>query len=177
MSDDFSSLFETPQAQNRRLDAGSYLFHQGAPVRSLFLVTRGEVQLVRHQEGGAALVLQRAGPGDILAEASVYATAYHCDAIAHVEAGVRGISRGFFLERISENPDLAAAWAARLAREIQTTRLRSEILALRTVADRLDAWLAWHGTLPAKGEWNQVARQIAVSPEALYREIGRRRAR
>ncbi|WP_269585426.1 Crp/Fnr family transcriptional regulator [Roseibium sp. Sym1] len=176
MSDDFSSLFETPHGQSRLLDAGNYLFHQGAPVRTLFLVTRGEVQLIRHQEGGAALVLQRAGPGDILAEASVYARAYHCDAIAHVEAGLRGISRGFFLERIRENPDLAAAWAARLAREIQTTRLRSEILSLRTVADRLDAWLAWHGTLPAKGEWNQVARQIAVSPEALYREIGRRRA-
>lgn len=29
--------------------------------------------------------------------------------------------------------------------------------------------------LPAKGEWKSVAQQIGVSPEALYREIARRR--
>lgn len=177
MSYDFSSLFEAPQGRSRMLEAGTYLFHQGAPIQTLFQVTRGEVQLIRHQEGGAALVLQRAGPGDILAEASVYAAAYHCDAIAHTKAVIRGISRKFFLARIRDNPDLAEAWATRLAREIQATRLRSEILSLRTVANRLDAWLAWHETLPPKGEWNQIARQIGVSPEALYREIGRRRAR
>ncbi|MHA7774778.1 Crp/Fnr family transcriptional regulator [Roseibium sp. M-1] len=175
MSDEISSLFETNRGRNRRLNAGSYLFHQDSPVRSLFLVTMGEVQLIRHQEGGAALVLQRAGPGDILAEASVFASVYHCDAVARTDAFVRGISKSIFLMQFRRDPDLAETWAARLAREIQHTRLRSEILSLRTVAERLDAWLAWHGDLPPKGEWNQIAKQIAVSPEALYREMGVRR--
>jgi len=138
MSYDFSSLFEAPQGHSRQLEAGTHLFHQGGPIKTLYQVTQGEVQLIRHEEGGAALVLQRAGPGDILAEASIYATAYHCDAIAHTKAGARGIPCKSFLERIRDNPDLAEAWATRLAREIQATRLRSEILSLRTVADRLD---------------------------------------
>lgn len=177
MSDEISSLFEMTRGRNRQLGAGSYLFHQGTKVKSLFLVTMGEVQLIRHQEGGAALVLQRAMPGDILAEASVFAAAYHCDAIARTDACVRGIPRSHFLTQFRQNPELAETWAAQLAREIQRTRLRSEILSLRTVAERLDAWLAWHGVLPAKGEWNQVAKQIAVSPEALYREMGLRRGK
>jgi len=177
MLNEISSLFETARCRNHRLKAGSYLFHQGYPVKSLFFITTGEVQLIRHQEGGAALVLQRARPGDILAEASVFASVYHCDAIARTDAFVRGISRSFFLTQFRQDPDLAEAWAARLAREIQHTRLRSEILSLKTVAERLDAWLAWHGDLPPKGEWNQIAKQIAVSPEALYREMAARRGK
>jgi hypothetical protein len=46
------------------------------------------------------------------------------------------------------------------------------------VADRLDAWLAaGEGKLPAKGEGRGLAAEIGISPEALYRELARRRAR
>lgn len=87
---------------------------------------------------------------------------------------VRGISKSDFLRQFQEDADFARAWATRLAREVQPTRLRSEIPALRTVAERLEAWLTWHGLLPAKGELKQVALQIGVSPEALYRKVARR---
>ena len=176
MSMDIPAFFETSGTFERRVPAGAYLFHQNSKVENLFLVTAGEIQLVRHQTGGAALVLQRAFPGAVVAEASAFAATYHCDAIVRSDACVRGISRRRFLDLFRTDPKLSEAWAARLAREVQTTRLRSEILALRTVTERLDAWLAWHGTLPPKGEWHQIARQIAVSPEALYREIARRRS-
>ena len=172
---DIPTFFETSETFERRVPAGAYLFHQNSKVENLFLVTAGEIQLVRHQTGGAALVLQRAFSGAVVAEASAFAATYHCDAIVRSDATVRGISRRRFLDMFRSDPKLAEAWAARLAREVQTTRLRSEILALRTVTERLDAWLAWHGTLPPKGEWHQIARQIAVSPEALYREVARRR--
>ncbi|GAB4522848.1 MAG: Crp/Fnr family transcriptional regulator [Roseibium sp.] len=175
MCPDIVALFETSGSRERCLSTGAYLFHQGEKVENLFLVTSGEVQLVRHQAGGCALVLQRAGPGDILAEASAFAAFYHCDAIARTDSTVRGIAKNQLLGVFRQNARMAEAWSARLAREIQTMRLRSEILSLRTVAERLDAWLAWHGEMPPRGEWNQIARQIAVSPEALYREVARRR--
>ena len=53
--------------------------------------------------------------------------------------------------------------------------MRAEILSLRTVAQRLSAWLELNGELPAKGEWLILAAEIGTSPEALYREIARRR--
>jgi CRP/FNR family transcriptional regulator, dissimilatory nitrate respiration regulator len=50
------------------------------------------------------------------------------------------------------------------------------MLALRTVAARLDAWCAANdGMAPARGAWRVVAAEIGVSPETLYRELARRR--
>ncbi|WP_291828294.1 hypothetical protein [Bosea sp. (in: a-proteobacteria)] len=63
-----------------------------------------------------------------------------------------------------------------LAREVQTARLRAELLALRTVAERLDAWLDLDGGgIPPRGERLRLAAEFGVSPGALYREINRRR--
>ena len=73
------------------------------------------------------------------------------------------------------NQDFARAWVTHLAGEVRDARLRAEILTLKTVAERLDAWLADSGRLPEKGGWKAIAREIGTSPEALYREIARRR--
>lgn len=62
------------------------VFHLGAIVRRVHWVREGVIHLVRHQRNGSALVLQRAGPGSILAEASLYSTRYHCDARAETTA-------------------------------------------------------------------------------------------
>ncbi len=170
-----SEFFDTHGGTERRLRADAYLFHRDDAVSYLYYVVEGEVQLIRHQETGEAIVLQRALTGDIVAEASVFSTGYHCDAVAHTDTIIRGLAKTDFLKWFREDPDFAQAWASHLARQVQSTRLRSEILSLKTVADRLDAWLAWHGALPQKGEWNLLALQIAVSPEALYRELSKRR--
>jgi hypothetical protein len=45
------------------------------------------------------------------------------------------------------------------------------------VAARLDAWIASNdGNVLGKREWKIVASQIGVSPEALYRELAKRRS-
>jgi CRP-like cAMP-binding protein len=176
MSRDIIERLKAMGSQERSLGAGAYLFHQGDPVVALFVVLGGRIQLVRHQEDGNAIVLQRAGPGEVLAEASCFAERYHCDAIAMAAARVRAIPMRRLRERFRQEPKFAEAWATHLAHEVQHARLRSEILALRTVASRLDAWLTWQGgSAPPKGEWKHLAHQIGVSPEALYRELARRR--
>jgi CRP-like cAMP-binding protein len=77
---------------------------------------------------------------------------------------------------LHEDPALAAAWAQHLALEIQRARAHAEILSLKTVAERVDAWITLNdGTLLPKGSWRRVASEIGVSPEALYRELARRR--
>jgi len=158
-----------------RFVAGSTLFRLGDAVRRIHLIRSGTVHLVRHHEDGSALILQRARPGSILAEASVYSARYHCDARAETSAVTWAIARHDVRKALAERPALAEAWATYLAREVQRARLQAEILSLRTVAVRLSAWIAWHGSLPAKGQWSLVAQEIGVSPEALYREIARRK--
>lgn len=112
----------------------------------------------------------------MLAEASLYSGTYHCDAVAFGAADTCVYTKASLKRLLAKSPQFSNIWANYLAQELQRSRLRSEILSLRTVADRLDAWTAWNGGgLPRKGEWKLVANQIGVSPEALYREISKRR--
>jgi SAM-dependent methyltransferase len=69
-------------ARWRVLTAGTTLLRTGDPVRSLLLVMDGALRLTRPVPHGAALTLQRAGSGATLAEASVFAERYQCDAVA-----------------------------------------------------------------------------------------------
>ncbi|WP_236841765.1 hypothetical protein [Bosea sp. PAMC 26642] len=72
---------------------------------------------------------------------------------------------------------MARALTCHLAVEVRRARARAEIASLKTVAMRLDAWLALEeGELPPRGRWREVAAEIGVSPEAFYRELAARRA-
>lgn len=70
---------------------------------------------------------------------------------------------------------LADAWSAHLARSVQVARMRAEIRNLRTVAERVDAWQGEGRALPEKGRWQDLAAELGVTREALYRELARRR--
>lgn len=154
---------------------GQYLFHQGDAVVSMFLIETGEARLLRRQRDGNTLVLQRALPGSFLAEASLFTANYHCDATATTRISARLISRKAMRKLFGSDPAFAAAWASHLAGEVRSARLRAEILALKTVAERLSAWTAANGKFPPRGTWKTVAQEIGASPEALYREIAQRR--
>lgn len=143
----------------------------------MFLVESGQIHLCRHTVHGAEMVLQRAIPGMVVAEASAYSDSYHCDAIATTRCIVLALPKPAFLLALASDSDLAATWAATLARGVQAARFRSEIRSLLKVADRLDAWLGEGNHLPKKGSWQVVANELGITREALYRELARRRKR
>ena len=160
----------------REFNAGALLFRRGDEVSVLYLVLDGEAHLVRHRADGGRLVLQRAVPKTVLAEASVFSERYHCDCVAVVHTRTRAVARAAVRALLAEDSVFAESWAHHLAHELQATRLRAEILTLRTVRDRVDAWIAWNGDgLPQRGTWSTIASEIGTSPEALYRELARRR--
>ena len=161
-------------ASVRALAQGDVLFRRDDPVRSMYLVRSGAVALERPLIDGGHLILHVAGPKTILAEASLFAETYHCNAVARIDASVAVLSRISFLAALRRWPDAAMSMIDTHAKAIQAQRARIEILRLRRVSDRLDAWLELHGE-PRKGEWINVADQIGVSPPALYRELTRRR--
>ena len=175
MSKNFADYLAPFEGRAQTLVSGQRLFHFGEPVTMVFLVLQGEIQLRRHQENGQLVILQRATAGDLVAEASLFSDRYHCDAVATTRTRVQPIAKQRLRSRLRTDPDFAEALTTHFAREIQSLRFRSEVLSLQKVASRLDAWKVWHGTLPPKGDWKQLAQQIGVSPEALYREMAKRR--
>lgn len=159
----------------QRIEAGGRLFSRSEPVRSMYFLSNGEVHLSRTTADGSEVVMQRYTGGMIIADASLFASSYHCDAHVVSTASVYCMARRTFKRHLSQSNDLLLDWCSSLSSEIQALRMRNEILRMRTVRARLDAWLLWQNlSLPSKGQWLSIAREIGVSPEALYREIARR---
>ena len=174
------SLFDRLRGLNpieREFASGALLFRRGDEVSVLHLVVAGEAHLVRHRADGGTLVLQRARLNTVLAEASVFSERYHCDCVAVTPTRTLAVARASVRTHLVQDSGFAEAFASHLAHELQATRLRAEILSLRTVRERLDAWIAWqHGDeFPPRGTWATIANEIGTSPEALYRELARRR--
>jgi len=173
---ELEKLFDPTASVGLDFAKGTYLFHQDDPVHVVYRLTDGAVQLRRQQQDGGFVVVQRAQAGGILAEASLFADHYHCDALAVAATRALAIPVATLRARLAASPAGSRAFTTHLAREVQAARLRAEILGLRTVGQRLDAWLAWqHGRLPERGGWVLLAAELGVTPEALYRELARRR--
>jgi CRP-like cAMP-binding protein len=73
-------------AVDRKLNAGEALFRLGDEAAGLCEVVSGRVRLARVDRSGQEIVLYVAGPGETLAEASLFSASYHCDAIASTNA-------------------------------------------------------------------------------------------
>ncbi len=177
MSTNFIEQMLTKAVRWRPIAQGSFLFHRNDLVRYIFAVEKGIIELVRTQSNGSQIVLQRAHHHTVLAEASLNSQTYHCDAVAVAPSVVFALPKPDFLKHLRNDNSFSELWSSHLAGQIQAARYRCEILTMKTVADRLDAWLDWHSNnLPPKGEWKSIAVQIGVSPEALYRELAKRRS-
>jgi CRP-like cAMP-binding protein len=158
------------------VEPGATLFRRDDPVRRMHIVDAGCVHLIRFGEDGTSAVMQRAAAGDLLAESSVFATAYHCDAVAVGDVTLRIADVKQVRAALQSDSGLMECFARHLGREVMRMRSRVEILRRRTVQDRLDGWFALNGgALPAKGNWRSIADDIGVSTEAFYRELQRRR--
>lgn len=167
------SIFD--RAQERHFDEGDVVFRAGAAITKMYLVRTGCAVLMRPLPSGNTAYLQRAVANDLIAEASLYAKTYHCDCVTLQSSVLASIPREEFRSRLRSDIQLYEDWAKYLARTVQRTRMHAEIRSLKTVSERLDAWLSEYGQLPEKGLWQGVANELSVSREALYRELAHRR--
>jgi hypothetical protein len=85
------------------------------------------------------------------------------------------VSRLVVEDAVTRDPTIAGLGAKHLAGEMQRTRAKMEIVSLKTVAERLDAYLGLRGDLPPRGQLRRLASELSVSPEALHRELASRR--
>ena len=169
---DWQTIFDGAPVMT--FDSGAVIFRREDPVRSMYLVRSGSVALERPLADGTALTLMLARSGMVLADASLFASTYHCEAVTRDTAEVALIPKATFLATLRDRPDLALGLIEAYAHVVQSRRTRIEILRMRKVSSRLDAWLDLNNA-PPPGQWTKVAEEIGVSPPALYRELANRR--
>ena len=160
----------------RKLKAGQSLFRQGDPAVGLYEVISGKVRLARVDRSGREAVLYSAAAGDTIAEASLFAPAYHCDAIATTPAAVRLYPKAALLAELQRDPEAAQAFMAMLARQVMSLRTRLEERNIHSARERVRHHLAINAgpdghTVTLKGTLKELAAVLGLTHEALYRTL------
>ena len=152
--------------------AGTHLFLTGQRPRWMFFVHLGEVVLERHSQNGQVTCLQRSHCG-FVGEASLTSSRYHCDGRATRDSQLIKMPIGALRTYLQTDAAFSGRWIEMLSREVRHLRLQNERLALPRVQDRLIHLIETEGagrySLPSS--LKELARQLAVSHEALYRTI------
>jgi CRP-like cAMP-binding protein len=165
-------------AIDRNVPAGQTLFRAGDRTVGLYEVLRGKLRLVRYDRSGREAILQSASAGDTLAEASLYVSTYHCDAIATTDALVRLYPKKMVLAELKRDPKLAQSFTARLAQQVMGLRTRLERRNIHSARDRVRHFLAVNlgtdgRTVTLSGTVKDLAADLGLTHEALYRTLAR----
>lgn len=155
------------------LAAGEHLFRIGDSVHAVFTVINGEVRLIRRDQNGKEVVLQRSRQG-FFAEASLNSKAYHCDAVAAEKSTLLRFPAQAFRTALNDDAGFRDAWMSHLAREVRKLRAQCERLSLHSAADRVLHYLESEGSdgcvvlTQTRKAW---AAELGLSHEALYRTL------
>jgi len=163
-------------AINRKLKSGEPLFRLGDKTACLYEVITGRVRLARVDRSGHEIVLYVAGPGETIAEASLFSPHYHCDAIANTNATVRIYSKREVLIALERDPKSARAFSATLARQVMSLRTRIEQRNIRSARERVWHYLVLNvgadgRTVELRQTLKDIAAEIGLTHEALYRAM------
>jgi CRP-like cAMP-binding protein len=168
-------------AIERTLKPGQTLFHAGSRSAGFYEVVRGTVRLIRIDRSGREAVLQTASACETLAEASLFSSTYHCDAVAATDAVVRLYPKTAILAELQRDPEIAKSFAAMLARQVMALRARLERRNIHSARDRVRHYLTVNAgadgrTVTLPGTVKQLAADLGLTHEALYRVLARMEA-
>jgi len=163
-------------AKKRTLKAGETLFRLGDKTEGFYEVVTGRVRMSRVDRSDHELVLFVAGPGETIAEASLYAPAYHCDAIAGSDAQVLLYPKRAVLAAFARDATAAQAFTAMLARQVMNLRTRIEQRNIRSARERLRHFLILNAgadgrSVALRGTLKELAAELGLTHEALYRTL------
>jgi CRP-like cAMP-binding protein len=158
----------------RVLVPGELLFRQGDRAAAIYKVESGRLRLIRRTVDDHLVILHTARGGEFFAEASLFAEAYHCDAVVAAQSRVRVYPKAMVMDALRTDPALAEAFMARLARQLQELRAQMELRNIRSARERLLQYLRLrvHGRrIAIEGQLQDIAAEIGITREALYRTI------
>jgi CRP/FNR family transcriptional regulator, dissimilatory nitrate respiration regulator len=152
---------------------GDLLFVQRKKPTHMFYISSGEVVLQRTSAQGDSFVLQRVRQG-FVAEASLEATSYHCDAMVTCAGEHFSIPIELIRAALLNDAAFALRWISTLNQELKRLRAQCERLSLKGVRARLLHLIeaeGKNGRLALTTSVKSLASELAVTHEALYRTM------
>lgn len=149
------------------------LFLTGDRPHWMYFVCEGEVVLERHGKNGEVANLQRCQSG-FVGEASLTSAAYHCDARTTAPSEIVRIPIRALRQGLKQDYELAERWIQMLSSEVRRLRLQNERLSLPKVQSRILHLIETEGrdgSYTLGCSLKQLAKQLAVTHEALYRTL------
>jgi CRP-like cAMP-binding protein len=117
------------------LAPGDLLFRQGDPASAIYKVESGRLRLIRRTLDDHLVILHTARRGELFAEASLFAEAYHCDSVAAAQSRVRVYPKPIVMDALRADPALAEAFMAQLAHQLQELQARMELRNVRSARE------------------------------------------
>jgi CRP-like cAMP-binding protein len=160
----------------RRLVAGQILFDQGDTTVGVYEVVSGKVRQARVDPEGRDVVVGIAGPGEMIAEASLFSQTHDCAATAVTNAVVRLYRKAFLLAQLERDPQAALSFMATLVEQILNLRIRLERRSILSARDRVRHYLTTsvggrERTVDLPSTLKDLAAELGLTHETLYRTL------
>lgn len=118
----------------RKLARHAMVFEQGSRESGLYILLKGQAQVVRHNQGGRALVVDQLRPGDHFGELSaIDDQPQYASVRCTVPSEVLVISRTDFIDCLHESQTLLTALLQGMVQRVRRKNRRITLLALHDV--------------------------------------------
>ena len=164
--------------KRKSLARNEVLFRQGDKVSAIYFVETGRLRLERRTFDGRPLILGTTPAGEFFVEAALFADTYHCDAVATEPSRVRVYPKATVLKALRADATNAVSFLALMARQVMGLRQRLELMKVRSAQARVMLYLDLHAdpdsqTVQLRSELQDIASELGLSREALYRAFAR----
>lgn len=157
-----------------RKKRGATLFTAGGRPASLYYLLNGEVRLERSTPSGHTTILQRV-TGGFVAEPSLTAHRYLCDGKCQIDSELYPFPLAAVRQAIDQDAGFRWAWIASLGEQARRQKAKAERMSLKTVRARLSHLVASEGDRQGRlrlvGTQAELASDLGITPEALYRSL------
>jgi CRP-like cAMP-binding protein len=120
------------------ISKGDYIFMECDSPRNLYVVSSGEVKLLKQTEDGRETIVEMAYEGEIFGEEAIFdGQPYPMTAQALSDAELLSISRSDFFSFLRDNPDLALEIITELGERLREAQNTIRALAMERVEWRI----------------------------------------
>lgn len=126
----------------KKVRKGEQIFSEGADAKAFFIVMSGRVKVYKLSADGKEHTLHIHGPGDPVAEASIFdSMVYPASCIALEDSTLIRISKEGFIGLIRTYPDLALKMMSGYSKRLRQFVAKIEELSLKDIKSRLAGYL------------------------------------